>query len=60
MQQAVFKRKTFERKGNIIFRNAGNGAANEMLEMKLFQVTLPFPYALRDNSESQRDDFSDR
>ena len=42
MQQAVFKRKTFELKDNIIFRNIDNVAENEMLEMKHFQITLPF------------------
>lgn len=41
MQQAVFKRKTFELKDDTIFRNIDNVAENEMLEMKHFQTTLP-------------------
>jgi len=42
MQQAVFKRKTSELKDNIIFRNIDNVTENEKLEMKHFQITLPF------------------
>lgn len=42
MQQAVFKRETLKLKDNIISRNIDNVAEDEMLEMKHFQITLPF------------------